>query len=352
MPIDVEKSPGAPDFQPDTQQPRPHKRQRQKQQQARGAINQPVQRRGQHQPRAGPAKDEIRRSPPVPVLLQARGHTIKAHRVGHKFGRLIRHDALAPAVPQIEYARPGPQLFVHLEGPVFAQEFRHIAVGVVDIAEGQRLRDAGIDAGRCCLGIRARHQTGLDARIYAIDAKGAFLCHAQAGGIFAHRLVTHLSLAVIGGPRLVHAVARIIGAGHRAIGAADADVVIDGDNPVGALFRGRRGADIKAGRFVAMHAADRHECAAHIGECAGLEIQHLAPHHARGGGILVLAGGGAGLAADATVEIGNNGIAGHFRPPSGVTRTLTISAPEPVASVSSSIMGVSAFIDGARCSFA
>ncbi len=102
-----------------------------------------------------------------------------------------------------------------------------------------------------------------------------------------------------------------------------------------------------------MHAAHRHEGAAHIGKAAGLEIQHPAPLDARSGGIGMLAGGGAGLAADAAGQIDGDRPAGHG-PASGAfsTRTRTRSAPDPVASVSASSIGVSAFIDGALWSLA
>ena len=54
-------------------------------------------------------------------------------------------------------------------------------------------------------------------------------------------------------------------AGHGAVGAADAQVVVDGDNAVGALLRRGARAHLHAGRLVAVLAADRHEGALHVG---------------------------------------------------------------------------------------
>jgi len=101
-----------------------------------------------------------------------------------------------------------------------------------------------------------------------------------------------------------------------------------------------------------MHAADRHEGAADVRKLAGLEIQDLAPLDARRRRVDLLAGRRAGLAPDAPVEVGDDRPAGHAGPPIFVTFTLTRSAPEPVASVNSSIIGVSAFMLGALSSLA
>ena len=145
----------------------------------------------------------------------------------------------------------------------------------------------------------------------------------------------------------LHEEPRLVRTGDVAIGAADADVVVDGDDAVGTLAGRRRRAHIHAGRVGAMLAADRHESPVHIGKRARLDVEDLAPLHRRRGGVGVAAGGGAGLAADAAFEVGEHRPACHvLAPPSRLIETLTRSALEPVASVRSSSIGTSAFMFG------
>jgi hypothetical protein len=67
----------------------------------------------------------------------------------------------------------------------------------------------------------------------------------------------------------------------------------------------------------------------------------------------VAAGGGAGLAADAALKVGEHRPTGHARAPSSrAIATFTRSALDPVASVRSSSMGTSAFMLGAWKSLA
>lgn len=60
-----------------------------------------------------------------------------------------------------------------------------------------------------------------------------------------------------------------------------------------------------------MHATDRHEEPTNVGKLAGLDVQHLAPLHARGSRIGVLASGRACLATNARAQISNHGIPRH-----------------------------------------
>jgi hypothetical protein len=105
--------------------------------------------------------------------------------------------------------------------------------------------------------------------------------------------------------------ARIVGTGHDAVGAADAQVVVDGHQAVGALCGGLGRADFLAGRIGAVHAGHGQEAAAHVGKLAGLDVEHAPPLDSRRCRIGVLAGRGAGLAADAAAQVDGHHIAGH-----------------------------------------
>ena len=168
----------------------------------------------------------------------------------------------------------------------------------------QALTQAGVARGSM-----PGRQAVLDTEIDAVGAEGAFLRHADALELGALDLVLHGR--AIGVMRLLHQEARLIGARHLAIGAADADVVVDGDDAVGALARRRARADMHAGRIGAMLAADRHEDAGYVRITAGLEVEHLAPFHRRRGGVGVPAGRRAGLATDAAFQIRHHAPACH-----------------------------------------
>ena len=216
----------------------------------------------------------------------------------------------------------------------------------------QGVRDAGIDASRRRARIAARRQAVLDAEIDAVRAERAFLRDAEALGNPRVRSRSACACVAIGEVFFGDLEAGLIGAGDVAIGAADADVVVDGDNAVGALARRGRRADMHAGRVGAVLAADRHKGAVDVRERAGLDIEHLAPLHRRRRGVGMPAGRRAGLAADATLEIGHHGPARHGAASSRVILTLTRSALDPVASVRSSSIGTKAFMLGASKSLA
>ncbi len=146
-------------------------------------------------------------------------------------------------------------------------------------------------------------------------------------------------------------VARLVRAGDRAIGAADAQVVVDRDDAVGALLRRGGRADVHAGRIVAVLAADRHERAAHVRVFAEFHVEHAPPLDARRRRVGVAARRGARLAADAAAQVGNHGPARHCAVSTGETLTRTMSAPDPVASVRSIDIVDSEFMLGMPKSF-
>ena len=77
-----------------------------------------------------------------------------------------------------------------------------------------------------------------------------------------------------------------------------------------------------------------------VGILSHLNIHYPAPLYAGQCGVCALASGGAGLATNTPLEIGDHHIARHTLPPTRRTATRTRSAPEPVASVSSNDSGV------------
>ena len=176
----------------------------------------------------------------------------------------------------------------------------------------------------------------------AIHAKSAFHRNRDARRIEANGL--RWQWLAIGEMRGMNNRAGIVRTGHDAVGAADAKIVVDRHQTIGALG-GRPGrTDVFAGGIGAMHAGHGQKGAAHIGKLAGFQIEHTSPLDSRRCRIGALARRSAGLATDAAAQIDAHHIAGHTATPSTLrTCTLTISDPEPVASVSSSDIGAIVF---------
>ncbi len=112
----------------------------------------------------------------------------------------------------------------------------------------QELTQAGVTSGSL-----PRHLSGNRRRVDPILAELALHRHRDAAGIETRRLRGDRLLAV-GEMRRLHDRARVIWAGHDAVGAADADVVVDRHQPVCALLGRRRRANRFARRIRAMHA--------------------------------------------------------------------------------------------------
>jgi len=147
------------------------------------------------------------------------------------------------------------------------------ALGVVQVAEDARAADAGFDAGR--------QQPGVET----MAAEGALV---RLAGLVVDE-------------------ARVVGAGLHAVGAADAALAVDQHEAVGALEGGADRADRDARRIVAVVAQARQDVGAGrlrgvvglldaVGRNDGAEA-------ALGHRVLVDAGDGAGLAADALAHI-------------------------------------------------
>ena len=77
------------------------------------------------------------------------------------------------------------------------------------------------------------------------------------------------------------------------------------------LESGASGADWHAGRILAMLTAGDHEEALDVGEAPLLDIEHAPPLHIGRGRIVMLAGDGTGLTADASVEVDDHAPAGR-----------------------------------------
>ena len=80
----------------------------------------------------------------------------------------------------------------------------------------------------------------------------------------------HVGLLVV--ERLVHERARLVRAGHHAIAAADADVLVHQHDAVGALERGAGRADVDAGRLRAVLAHHRRRLLASAGGIAQVDL--------------------------------------------------------------------------------
>src|SRR5262245_43866309 len=180
---------------------------------------------------------------------------------------------------------------MHAKVALLAQQARDVAVGIVDVAEVERIGDTGIDAGGRGVRIDPGDQAVGKPEIDAIRAEGALLRDPQSARVFALDLVTHRR-RTIGETRGVDLEPRLIGTRHVAIGAADADIVVDGDDTVGSTARCGRWTDVHAGRIVAVLATDRHEGSADVRIATGFDVEHLAPLHRGRRGIRVPAGRG------------------------------------------------------------
>ena len=204
----------------------------------------------------------------------------------------------------------GAELGVKLEMRIVAHQHRDIALRVFEIAELDRLRDAGGRARRRRFRIDARRQAAREPGVDAVLAEGAFLRHAQTLFVL-HRLLL-LGLAAVIPELVVGDGARLIRAGDRAVCAADANVVVLHHQAVGALRGGACRTHRHAGRFGAMLAAGDEEQTLHVRECAGLDVNDAAPLYAGQRVVGMLAGDGAGLATDAAVDVD------HHSPARGV----------------------------------
>src|SRR5487761_2469704 len=239
---------------------------------------------------------------------------------------------------------------MHAKGLVLGEQLRDVAVRIFEVAEAQRLRDATVDAGGRGFGIDPRGQAFCQAGIDAVDAESALGRNRQPLGIEGLRLLG--GRLAVGKARAVRLVARLIRTGDRAVAAAYAQLVVDGDDTAGALLGGGGWALMHARRLVAMHAADRHENTLYRRVLAHFHVEHAPPLHVRRRRVGLLARGRTGLAADAAAQVRDHGPAGHFPPPVRFKLTRTTSEPEPVASVSSIDIGTSEFMLGTPKSLA
>ena len=284
----------------------------------RGAVEagEQIQQIGGHD-RAGaePTEDEIHRRPHVPEGLGLADQRIGriAHRLvaGIRLGEVpARHRRRLVEIFDLGI---GAEFRMHLEMAVFLHQPGDVAAGVVEVAELDRTGDARRGAGRGRVRVHPRRQAGGDAVIDPVDTEGALLGDAEpfvvGDRLFLKRLLSEIELLVVNdGPRLV-------GAGDGAGCAADAQIVVHGDQPVGPLLGGAGRAHGHAGRLGAVLAADHHEHPLHIGEGAGFHVQNPPPLNAGDRIVGMLAGDGAGLTADAAIDVDHHAppALGHIR---------------------------------------
>src|SRR5262249_25971363 len=157
-----------------------------------------------------------------------------------------------------------PQLLMHAEVPLLADETRDIAVGIVDVAEMKRVGNAGIHASRRCRLIEAGGETVRKAEVDTIRAESALLRDADSMRILALDLVCNRRVAVGKMRSVVDLETRLIRAGDIAVRAADTDVIVDGHQAVVTAPRGGGGAHMHAWRVVTVLATHRNEGAADV----------------------------------------------------------------------------------------
>ena len=203
---------------------------------------------------------------------------------------------------------------MHLEVLILGDHARDVAVFVGVVAEMNRAGDTRGRAGRRRCGINAGSQAGRKSGIEAVGAEGTFVGNTEPFVMGAGALRRGFSGPVIA-LAFVGDIARLIRTGDHTSCAADAEVVVHRHQAIGAPF-GRPGrAHGNARRLLAMLTPRDHEQALHIGKGSQFDIQNRAPLHTRRRRVLVLAGGHAGLATNAAVEIDHHPPSGHWRCP-------------------------------------
>jgi len=214
---------------------------------------------------------------------------------------------------------------VHLEPHVFAKQLRDIALRIFYVSEMQRFCYAGVCTCRARLWIYTRLEPFSRSFIYAIAAERALLSNTETALIEPLFFLWGRSFS-ISKCGLVYLVSRLIGAGHSAVGATYAQLIVDCDNSVCALIRCTARTHLKAGRVRAMHTPDGHKEAADVRKFPCFDIQYLAPLHPRRSSIGMLACCCASLATDAQPQVSYHGIARHSHLPLHVHSPKTTNA--------------------------
>jgi hypothetical protein len=182
--------------------------------------------------------------------------------------------------------------------------FRDRVVGIVKVAEHPRFPDTGLDTG------------GLLSSGYPVGAE-ITLVHTGTlvPKVVAEELLAALDIVVGDG------IARIVGASHRARSAAHAECFVHHHNAVVQLIGGAGWTDRHARRVRAMIAQPREKAPRDSLRGANLFVVHIgAPLVVPYCGLVFhCAGGHAGVAADASIEIDDHGIARHATPPLSLT---------------------------------
>src|SRR5712692_7243154 len=92
---------------------------------------------------------------------------------------------------------------------------------------------------------------------------------------------------------------RVVGAGGDTGFAADADVLVEIDDAIGAAVHGRGGTSGDTGRVITLVAAGDLKGAASGRELSDVDVLDVGAIHAEGDGVLRLTGSAAGVTADA-----------------------------------------------------
>src|SRR5262249_28477583 len=219
--------------------------------------------------------------------------------------------APCPTAPEsrsldVEERRLETQLLEQNAGLVLLAKLRHVAVRIVEIAEVHRVRDAARDAHGRVRGIDA----GRGARrrlVHAMLAEGALRHHAVTLGLA--RLLLRRRRALHEIPLVVvHHVPRAVRARDGAVAAADAHVVLHEHDAVGTLLARTRRTYRHARRLSAVLAPHGQERASHVGILTNFHVDDVSPEHAGRQRVLLVAGDGTRLAADALAEVDDHSV--------------------------------------------
>ncbi len=143
------------------------------------------------------------------------------------------------------------------------------------------------------------------------EEEGFFGADDDAGGEEAFVDAVRAEVALGGGVAVRIHIDGVVRTGLHARLAADAAVVVEVDEAVGALVHRGDGADLDAGRLFAVIAAENSEVAFDFWKGADFDVLDPGAEGADGDVVFGFTRGGAGVAADAAGLVDDPGPAGH-----------------------------------------
>jgi hypothetical protein len=183
---------------------------------------------------------------------------------------------------------------------------RDLAVWIVKVAEIPGFGGTGDDTGGSSLAIEPGFESQCEALIDPFTAKIAFEGGVSLEGIELASDILQLGKSLTG--KIFQTVigvvrALLVGTGYNAIAATDAFIGVHDDDAIFPFGGSAGGTDFNADGFLTMVATDRIDLLGYYWILTGLADQEPTPEYAWRQKMLLLAGDGAAIAADAPLQI-------------------------------------------------